>query len=423
MRPVLVCGDGANRATFGKTDYDDILTNFAPIAKRRAAQAASFKEQREEIDLLIATDCISEGQNLQDCDLLVNYDIHWNPVRIIQRFGRIDRIGSRSKEVRLVNFWPVAELDSYINVKHRVESRMALVDIAATQTDNILDTEQLEELIDDDMLFRERQLKKMKDEVVDLEDIDNSVSLTDFSLDEFRMDLLRYIEANKTKLEEAEEGLYAIVPAKPEFPAAQPGALFCLRHKQSSNQVRWSQGDTKRLNPLDPYYIVYIKDDAEIRFKYTRAKESIMLFRGLAAGEQTAFESLCDIFDKRTNDGLEMMQVKGYVANTFGYDLSQSVASIIASGYGFDETCQRTVPEAFTCFLESDSFEDAVRKAVLLRGDADTLACIAGSLAEPFYGIPPEIESQALSHLDRFLLDTVLSFKGRRSDRHATDLS
>jgi SNF2 family DNA or RNA helicase len=191
----LVCGDGGNEASLGRTDYDDILTNFAPLAKRRADQAGRFPDQREEIDLLIATDCISEGQNLQDCDLLINYDIHWNPVRIIQRFGRIDRIGSRNDAVQLVNFWPVADLDHYLGVKQRVEARMALVDLAATQTDNLLDPGQLEDLIKEDLLFRDRQLKRLKDEILDLEDLDDSVSLTDFSLDEFRLDLLRYLEA------------------------------------------------------------------------------------------------------------------------------------------------------------------------------------------------------------------------------------
>ena len=231
IQTALVCGDGGNRTSLGKSDYDSILTNFAPLAKRRSEQRGQFPEQDVEIDLLIATDCISEGQNLQDCDLLVNYDIHWNPVRIIQRFGRIDRIGSRNETVQLVNFWPVADLDKYINVKHRVEARMALVDLAATQSDNLLDPGQLEDLIKEDLLFRDRQLKRLKDEVLDLEDFDDSISLTDFSLDEFRLDLLRYLEANRSELEESPEGVYAVVPPKSEVPAAQPGVLYCLRHR------------------------------------------------------------------------------------------------------------------------------------------------------------------------------------------------
>jgi SNF2 family DNA or RNA helicase len=306
----LVCGDGGNAASLGRTDYDDILTNFSPIAKRRADQAAAFANQREEIELLIATDCISEGQNLQDCDLLVNYDIHWNPVRIIQRFGRIDRIGSRNDTVQLVNFWPVADLDRYLGVKLRVEARMALVDLSATQTDNLLDPGQLEDLIKEDLLFRDRQLKRLKDEVLDLEDLDDSVSLTDFSLDEFRLDLLRYLEANRAELEEAGEGIYAVVPPKNDLLVhTRPGALFCLRHRASAKKTPGKPGhpaDSSKLNPLAPYYLVYVHEDGTVRFTFAQPKETMLLLRDLAAGEPTAFEKLCDLFDQRTNNGADM---------------------------------------------------------------------------------------------------------------------
>jgi hypothetical protein len=306
-------GDGGNAASLGRTDYDDILTNFSPLAKRRADQTARFPNQREETDLLIATDCISEGQNLQDCDLLINYDVHWNPVRIIQRFGRIDRIGSRNDSVQLVNFWPVADLDHYLGVKLRVEARMALVDLAATQTDNLLDPGQLEDLIKDDLLFRDRQLKRFKDEILDLEDLDDSVSLTDFSFDEFRLDLLRYLEANRAELEEAGEGLYAVVPPKEDLLVrARPGALFCLRHKAegaASPLAPKKQGQAApatRLNPLAPYYLVYVHDDGTVRYSFAQPKETMLLLRDLAAGEPAAFEKLCDRFDQRTRDGADM---------------------------------------------------------------------------------------------------------------------
>lgn len=311
----LVCGDGGNAASLGRTDYDDILTNFSPIAKRRADQAPRFPNQREEIDLLIATDCISEGQNLQDCDLLINYDIHWNPVRIIQRFGRIDRIGSRNDSVQLVNFWPVADLDHYLGVKLRVEARMALVDLAATQTDNLLDPGQLEDLIKEDLLFRDRQLKRLKDEILDLEDLGDAVSLTDFSLDEFRLDLLRYLEANRAELEEAGEGLYAVVPPKSDlFLSARPGALFCLRHRTTAQKPSGALGkavDSDKLNPLAPYYLVYVHDDGTVRFSFAQPKEAILLLRDLAAGEPAAFEKLCDLFDQRTKDGADMSHYDG----------------------------------------------------------------------------------------------------------------
>jgi len=183
----LVSGSGANRTTLGKTRFEHILTNFSPISKNRD----KIKEmpQDEEISVLIATDCISEGQNLQDCDYLVNYDIHWNPVRIIQRFGRIDRLGSRNKKIQLVNFWPTDDLNNYINLKDRVEARMALVDITATGQDNLLRKDQIRGLIEDDLNFRDRQLKRLKKEVLDLEEIDENISLSEFTLDDFRVEL------------------------------------------------------------------------------------------------------------------------------------------------------------------------------------------------------------------------------------------
>ena len=315
----LVCGDGGNAASLGRTDYDDILTNFSPVAKRRADQAPRFPNQREEIDLLIATDCISEGQNLQDCDLLINYDIHWNPVRIIQRFGRIDRIGSRNDSVQLVNFWPVADLDQYLNVKLRVEARMALVDLAATQTDNLLDPGQLEDLIKEDLLFRDRQLKRLKDEVLDLEDLDDSVSLTDFSLDEFRLDLLRYLEANRAELEEAGEGLYAVVPL--EVGLVQPpsrarsSACAIARIAQATSTASAKPGDCTQLNPLAPYYLVLRPRRWHRPFQLRPAQGKSCFCCAISPrANRLAFEKLCDLFDQRTKDGADMSHYDGIVA-------------------------------------------------------------------------------------------------------------
>ena len=337
----LVCGDGGNATSLGRIDYDDILTNFSPIAKRRADQTPRFSNQWEEIDLLIATDCISEGQNLQDCDLLVNYDIHWNPVRIIQRFGRIDRIGSRNDSVQLVNFWPVADLDHYLGLKLRVEARMALVDLAATQTDNLLDPGQLEDLIREDFLFRDRQLKRLKDEILDLEELDESVSLTDFSLDEFRMDLLRYLEVNRAELEEAGEGMYAVVPPKSHlFIAAQPGVIFCLRHRTASlkpSDASRHTRDSSKLNPLAPYYLVYIHDDGTVRFSFAQPKETMLLLRDLAAGEPVAFKMLCDLFDKRTQGGADMSHFDGLLYKTLAsieHTFQRRAAASLLSGRG-----------------------------------------------------------------------------------------
>ena len=302
IHSAVICGDGGNSASLGRTDFDDILTNFSPISKRRSAQIAAFANQSEEIDLLIATDCISEGQNLQDCDLLVNYDIHWNPVRIIQRFGRIDRIGSRNDSVQLVNFWPVADLDRYLGVKHRVEARMALVDLAATQTDNLLDTTQLEDLIKDDLLFRDRQLKRLKDEVLDLEELDETVSLADFSLDEFRQDLLNFLQAHRAELERAPLGLYAVVPGHhSQIPLARPGVIYCLRQK---DQASSPQG--VRINPLAPHYLIYVHDTGEVRLAFSQAKTVLNLFRGVALGRDEPYTELCRLFDRTTANGSDM---------------------------------------------------------------------------------------------------------------------
>jgi SNF2 family DNA or RNA helicase len=335
----LVCGDGGNAASLGRTEYDDILTNFSPIAKRRVDQAGRFPEQRQEIDLLIATDCISEGQNLQDCDLLINYDIHWNPVRIIQRFGRIDRIGSLNDSVQLINFWPVADLDQYLGVKLRVEARMALVDLAATQTDNLLDPGQLEDLIKEDLLFRDGQLKRLKDEFLDLEDLDGSVSLTDFSLDEFRLDLLRYLEANRTLLEEAGEGIYTVVSPKTDlFVRAQPGAIFCLRHRNAASnpgEAFAGTAEVSRLNPLAPYYLVYVHDDGTVRFSFSHPKEAILLFRDLASDQPAALEKLCDLFNEQTHDGSDMSHYDVLLKNALGSierTFQQRAASSLLSG-------------------------------------------------------------------------------------------
>jgi hypothetical protein len=302
IHTALVCGDGENKTSLGTADYDDILTNFSPRSKRRAEQPRF--PQDEEIELLIATDCISEGQNLQDCDQLVNYDIHWNPVRIIQRFGRIDRIGSRNEAVHLVNFWPVADLDRYLNVKHRVEARMALADLAATQTDNLLDQQQIEDLIHQELRFRNKQLKRLKDEVLDLEDFSDSPSLTDFSLDEFRIDLMRYLEGRREELESAPLGLYAVVPTNLEkCPGVRPGALFCLRRAADEST---KTSNTENLNPLAPHFLVYVLDDGTVRYSFAQPKETLLLLRLLASGHATAFEKLCDLFDTRTQDGADM---------------------------------------------------------------------------------------------------------------------
>ncbi len=290
-------GARPNRTSFGHADFTQILINFAPRAKKRDKMKSM--PQHDEIDILIATDCISEGQNLQDCDLLVNYDIHWNPVRIIQRFGRIDRIGSPNSAIQLVNFWPTPDLNKYINLKNRVEARMALVDIAATAEDNILQAEDLQELIKEDLRYRDKQLLRLKDEVLDLEDFNESVALNEFTLDDFRMELVSYIEANREKLEEAPFGLYAVVPRHPEYQTIRPGAIYCLKQRVDA-------AGNEAVNPLQPYFLVYIRDDGEVRYNFTSPKQVLEIFRAVCQGQTAPYAQLCELFDQETDNGQDM---------------------------------------------------------------------------------------------------------------------
>jgi len=293
----LVTGGGGNHTTFGKTDYNQILTNFSPRSKNR--DKILSLPQDAEIDLLIATDCISEGQNLQDCDLLVNYDIHWNPVRIIQRFGRIDRIGSVNSTVQLVNFWPTQDLEKYVNLKNRVEARMALVDISATFDDNLLRTDEIEDLIHEDMRYRDKQLLKLREEVLDLEDFSESVALNEFTLDDFRIELSNYIARNRKLLEDAPLGLYGVVPPNPEQKAISPGVIFCFKQKGNV-----TSGET--VNPLQPYYLVYVLQDGTVRFSFAQPKQILEIYRLLCSGKAAAYEQLCQLFDTETQNGSDM---------------------------------------------------------------------------------------------------------------------
>ena len=312
----MVTGAGANKTTLGRTNFIDILTNFSPIAKKRPRDDNSFP-QNEEIDLLIGTDCISEGQNLQDCDYVINYDIHWNPVRIIQRFGRIDRIGSVNKRVHLVNFWPTDDLNRYIRLKNRVEARMALVDVTATQADNLLDPDALPDVIKGDLRYRDQQLLKLQQEILDLEDFDENVNLNEFTLDDFRMELIKYIESNRKKLEESPFGLYAVVPPPSNAPIIQPGVIFCLRQKTESDE-------NVKLNPTQPYFLVYVRHDGVVRFSFAYPKQILEMYRQLCSGKNRPYDELCALFDERTANGADMSQYD---------DLLQKTVKSIAQTY------------------------------------------------------------------------------------------
>jgi SNF2 family DNA or RNA helicase len=305
INSALVVGSGTNKTTFGKSDFNHILINFSPLAKRRE-QINNFPQEGE-IDLLIATDCISEGQNLQDCDYLVNYDIHWNPVRIIQRFGRIDRIGSVNESVQLVNFWPTEDLNNYIDLKNRVEARMALVDLSATNEDNLLQPDGVHELIEDDLRYRDKQLLRLQEEVLDLEDFNESVTLSEFTLDDFRLDLDNYIQANREQLQNAPLGLYAVVPAPADNPIIRPGVIFCLAHDAAHDD------NNRAINPLHPHYLVYVRDDGEVRYTFTQPKQILDIYRKLCAGKHEAYEELCRLFDRETDNGSDMQHYNALI--------------------------------------------------------------------------------------------------------------
>jgi superfamily II DNA or RNA helicase len=311
LHAALVYGS-ASKTTYGKNSYDHILLNFSPRSKRRTE--ILHAETEDEIDILIATDCISEGQNLQDCDYLINYDIHWNPVRIIQRFGRIDRIGSRNEIIKLVNFWPTKDLDQYINLKTRVEARMALVDLTATGDDNILRTDQMEELISEDLHYRNQQLKRLQHEILELEDMEGTISLTDFTLDDFRIALSNYMNANKQRLQDSPLGLYAVVPSPGgeygalalhqdssarEKEIIKPGVIFCLRQKKPSL-------GNETVNPLNPYFLLYIRHDGVLRYNFTQGKQVLELYRLLCQGAPFPYDTLCGLFNTETKNGADM---------------------------------------------------------------------------------------------------------------------
>ncbi len=297
INAALVTGGGGTRTMLGKARYQDILTNFAPRAKGRKAMKAL--PQDTEIDLLIATDCISEGQNLQDADLLINYDIHWNPVRLIQRFGRIDRIGSLNDHIQMVNFWPTPDLNHYIKLKDRVEARMALVDLSATGDDNIL--ADAKEAAEADLKWRDKQLLRLKDEVFDLEDGQEGVTLAEFSLEDFRADLLQFARANEEELRTAPLGINAIASAEGVGGTLDPGAIFCLRRKGDA-----VKGSEQAVGGLDPFFLVYVRDDGSIRHGFASPKTILDAMRALCLGRNEPFEALCKIFDTETEKGAKM---------------------------------------------------------------------------------------------------------------------
>jgi superfamily II DNA or RNA helicase len=284
-----VTGSDSPQSTLKRSyDFQSLLTLFSPRSKEKAA---ILPNEPGEIDILIGTDCISEGQNLQDCDYLINYDIHWNPVRIIQRFGRIDRIGSQNKTIQLVNYWPDITLDEYINLKERVENRMVIADVTATGDDNVLNTES------HDVSYRKEQLRRLKEEVIEMEDLKTGVSITDLGLNDFRMDLLNYVKANGD-MAAVPNGMHAVVPANPGL-GLPPGVIFTLRNRNHSVNIN-------QQNRLHPYYLIYIGMDGQVVTNHTEVKRLLDLVRSACKGQNLPLTQHCKVFNKMTKDGRDM---------------------------------------------------------------------------------------------------------------------
>lgn len=299
VHTALVTGGGDNKTTLKtikRKELNEILTNFSPISKEKEKL---YPDIEGEIDILIATDCISEGQNLQDCDYLINYDIHWNPVRIIQRFGRIDRLGSKNDVIQLVNFWANMELDEYINLEKRVTGRMMLLDISATGEENIIEVDEKKKM--NDLEYRKKQLKQLQEEVVDLEDISGGISITDLTMNDFKMDLSSYMKNNRQKLESAPMGMYAVVNVEDESlkEEIKPGVIFTL--KQVNTVAK-----TEENNALYPYYMVYVYDNGEVKYNFLRTKSILDFYKKLCSGKNEVLVDLVNNFNKETSDGKKM---------------------------------------------------------------------------------------------------------------------
>ncbi len=305
------------------SDMGSILACFSPISKERSVVAKQL--EGKDIDILIATDCISEGQNLQDCDYLINYDIHWNPVRIVQRFGRIDRIGSKCDCIQLVNYWPDVELDEYIKLKSRVEERMRITVMTSTGDDDYINEDEK-----GDLEYRERQLRQMQEEVVDLEDVQGGVAITDLGLNDFRMDLLNYYKENP-EVDRLPSGIHAVVEGE------EPGVLFVLRNVNPGVNI---QGK----NQLHPYYLVYVKESGEILHGHLNPKDSLDEMRLLCRGKSEPNKELCRAFNRETKNGRDMHKQADLLRDAVGSIIKVKTKTDIDSFFG----------DGTTSFLEDD---------------------------------------------------------------------
>jgi len=357
----LVTGSAGIQTTLPglRKNMSSVLSAFAPRAKERPAELAD----EGDVSLLIATDCISEGQNLQDCDWLVNYDIHWNPVRIIQRFGRIDRIGSPNQSIQLVNFWPNMELEEYIGLEQRVSGRMVLLDVSATGEENLIEQQSGNPM--NDLEYRRKQLLKLQDTVIDMEDLSSGVSITDLTLTDFRIDLAQYLKAHPGKLEGLPMGAYAVTTSIDADIA--PGVIFCVRAEGdlTANGTGSGMGSDY---PLAPHYLVHVGDDGTVLLPYLQAKRILDRLKRLALGRELTDDGACALFDKATRQGEDMRNAQKLLAAAIGSVVGKNQERAVASLFSPGGTHARPGE-----FAGSDDFE-VVAFMVILPNDEQTIS-------------------------------------------------
>ena len=341
VETAMVSGD-ATRIASGRNDFNSILSNFAPRARNRDGGGL-------DIDLLIATDCISEGQNLQDCDTVLNYDIHWNPVRLIQRFGRVDRIGSRNSAVHMLNYWPTRDMDAYLNLESRVVARMALVDTAASGGDDPFNEDDAREGAQLELNFRDEQLKRLREEILDLDDLADGVVMSDLTMDYFFAQLRQYLEKNRDELEATPPGVYAVAPAPPDGPGS--GVLFVLRQRNASNDRR-----QRNASPIHPFYLVYVLDDGAIRYGCGAARHVLEAFERAVAGKASPVTALCDRFDRETEHGNRMERYDALL-NEATAQIRQAHVGTQARGLSLDGNPGFVLPKASETPRSADDFE------------------------------------------------------------------
>jgi len=387
--------DGKTTAKNLRSDLNTILTCFSPISKDKHLL---MPDDKTCIDILIATDCISEGQNLQDCDYLINYDIHWNPVRIIQRFGRIDRIGSKNSVIQLVNFWPDVTLDEYIDLKAKVETRMKIVNVAATGDENLLSADEKT-----DLEYRKAQLQKLRDEVVDIEEMTSGISIMDLGLNEFRLDLLEYVKQHPD-IDKTPMGLHAVTAAAEDTP---PGVIFVLKNRTGSVEINHQ-------NRLHPFYMVYISNDGEVICDHLSPKEMLDKMRYLCKGRTEPITELYRKFNKETSDGKNMKQVSNLLGQTISSIIEvkeeSDIDSFLAGGQVsfLSDTIKGLDDFELICFLVVKSAKEAA-------ADHDEFRLVvAGSRGFDSY-------ERLSAELDKYLAGrsnvTIISGTARGADR------